>query len=317
MKEKKNNNWIFLTNKDYIVESKKIKKIYLKNINSSYLHRYIYEKTILKKVINIVKPDLILSLQNIGINTKYNQVLYIHQALPFQKNLINHVDSFMTFAKMKLMKRRLRTDINKAIRIIVQTNYMKDLIGNYNKNIIVSLPAFKFTDVQQHIESENFIYPTNSQKYKGLDNIINFARLLKKKNNHALIKLTLSGNENKSILKMAEIIKTENLNISFIGRQSKDKMKDLYKNNNLLFTSKVESLGLPLIEAAHYGCKIFAYDTKASREVLNNYENKVFFNDENISEKYEEFLNMNNKNIGKNIFGESIVNILQQQQLIN
>ena len=66
-------------------------------------------------------------------------------------------------------------------------------------------------------------------------------------------------------------------------------MNELYKLNNLLFCSQVESLGLPLMEAAHYGCKIFAYETDVTKEVLKIINSK-FFNKSNIESKYKEFL---------------------------
>ena len=61
-------------------------------------------------------------------------------------------------------------------------------------------------------------------------------------------------------------------------------------------------MGLPLIEAAHYGCKIFAYETDVTKEVLKIINSK-FFNKSNIESKYKEFLSFHPTTIGENING--------------
>ena len=316
VKNDENNQWIFLTNKEYVSQKSNIKRILVNNANKTFLHRFYFETFKIPNIINNIKPDLVLSLQNLGVKPKQNQILYIHQALPFQNKLWELSNNPITLVKMLLMKYKLIKDIKKSNHIIVQTNYMKKLIEKYNNNIIVNLPNFNFASPQTHKDTKDFLYPTNAQKYKGLNYIVDFARILKKNKQNVYINLTLIGNENKYIENIRKIINKEQLAIRFIGRQNSDEMNELYKLNNLLFTSQVESLGLPLIEAAHYGCKIFAYETDVTKEVLKNYKFKVFFNKSNIESKYKEFLSFPPTTIGENINGLNINGILRTNHII-
>ena len=61
-------------------------------------------------------------------------------------------------------------------------------------------------------------------------------------------------------------------NIEWIGYCNKKQIYDYYiKSDALVFPSKVESFGLPLIEAASFGKKIFAINKPYVKDVLGGY----------------------------------------------
>src|SRR5699024_884861 len=192
---------------------------------------------------------------------------------------------------MFILKKILIKHIKNANYIVVQTNYMKDLISKYNENIIVSTPKIYNNKRNSHISTTNLIYPLNAQVYKRFDLVLKIGRILKSFNKSYQIQLTLNGNENKSISSFKRQIKMENLNIKFIGKKTKNELKDLYKNNNLLFTSEVESLGLPILEAINFNCKILAYSRPFVEELTFNYKDIYLFNEDNINETVIEFIN--------------------------
>lgn len=286
------NKWIHITSGSSIGNDKNIVNIDLPWIKKSKVHRIIFEKFYLKRIIKNNNPDLIFSLQNLGVlNFKKQQILYVHQALPFTFNNLKIKLPIKDSIKMFILKKILIKHIKNANYIVVQTNYMKDLISKYNENIIVSTPKIYNNKRNSHISTTNLIYPLNAQVYKRFDLVLKIGRILKSFNKSYQIQLTLNGNENKSISSFKRQIKMENLNIKFIGKKTKNELKDLYKNNNLLFTSEVESLGLPILEAINFNCKILAYSRPFVEELTCNYKDIYLFNEDNINETVIEFIN--------------------------
>lgn len=286
------NKWIHITSGSSIGNDKNIVNIDLPWIKKSKVHRIIFEKFYLKRIIKNNNPDLIFSLQNLGVlNFKKQQILYVHQALPFTFNNLKVKLPIKDSIKMFILKKILIKHIKNANYIVVQTNYMKDLISKYNENIIVSTPKIYNNKRNSHISTTNLIYPLNAQVYKRFDLVLKIGRILKSFNKSYQIQLTLNGNENKSISSFKRQIKMENLNIKFIGKKTKNELKDLYKNNNLLFTSEVESLGLPILEAINFNCKILAYSRPFVEELTFNYKDIYLFNEDNINETVIEFIN--------------------------
>ena len=66
-------------------------------------------------------------------------------------------------------------------------------------------------------------------------------------------------------------------NIVYEGVLSYEQLLTLYKSAHaLLFPSYIESLGLPLIEAASFGIPIIASDLPFAHDVVGNYEGAQF-----------------------------------------
>ena len=65
--------------------------------------------------------------------------------------------------------------------------------------------------------------------------------------------------------------------VVFLGKLSYATTLSLYKSAAaLLFPSTIETLGLPLIEAASFGLPIIAADVEYAREVLEGYKGVVY-----------------------------------------
>jgi glycosyltransferase involved in cell wall biosynthesis len=71
----------------------------------------------------------------------------------------------------------------------------------------------------------------------------------------------------------------ENIEIISVGQIPHEDMYEWYsKMDALVFPSYIETLGLPLIEAASLGIPLIASDLPYSREVLNGYEGSKYVN---------------------------------------
>ncbi len=286
-----NNEWLHLTSRTPSGNDKNKSNIDIPWIKKSRIHRIVFEKIVLKRIIRDYNPDLILSAQNLGVaNYSKKQVLYVHQALPFTFNNLKIKLSYKDSLKMYVLKKLMIKHIKKADYIIVQTKYMKELIVKHNENIIISTPKIYTDKYNMHKSTENFIYPVNSQNYKRFDLVLKISRIFKKLNKQYKIYLTLQGNENKNISNLKKIVIDENLSILFIGKQTKKEIEELYKSCNLLFTSEVESLGLPILEAIYFNCKILALNTPVVQELTKNYKDVYLFNEINIESTVLKFI---------------------------
>ncbi|WP_419743907.1 glycosyltransferase [Macrococcoides bohemicum] len=314
----KDNTWLWITSDFDIKTKKNIYNLKLSFIKKNLFNRLIFEKFYAKKIVKDFKPDLILSLQNLGLgDLNIPQVLYIHQAIPFIDNKIVELDGIKKKIKMNIIKKLLNRDLKNAEYIIVQTKYMKNLLIEYNDKIVNILPSIFLDDPEEHCGSQNFIYPTNSEKYKNFNLIIKVAEELKAKKIPSTIFITLQGDENDNIKSVLKQVNKESLPIKFIGTQSKDSLKNLYRKNNLIFTSKVESLGLPLLEGMHYGCKILALETEFAKEVLENYDKKYLFTESSLSNKIKELFDSKKSTLGKNIESFSFLETIKKEKIID
>lgn len=221
-----------------------------------------------------------ISLHDISpnVNAK-NRIVYCHNPSPFYKGTIFDLlfdTKFYLFTKF--YKYLYKINIKKNNYIIVQQNWIKnDFKRLFNvKNVISCKPIINnenssFKYINENKLNNTFLYPTLPRTYKNVELIINASKLFNKKNYTVLI--TISRNEN-AYSKYLFFILKNSLNIKFIGRQTKDQMKNLYcKSSCVIFTSKIETWGLPLSEAISYNLPIICLDLPFSRETIGNYRN--------------------------------------------
>ena len=77
--------------------------------------------------------------------------------------------------------------------------------------------------------------------------------------------------------------------IIFQGKIPHEKLLEMYQSSvGLLFPSTIETLGLPLIEAARFGLPIIASDMDYAKEVLDGYEGVEFIPYNNYTEWAEQ-----------------------------
>ena len=287
------NEYIFLLSDNYLDETNNIKILCLKKYKK-WINRLIFDFFKGKKMVNEIKPDLILSLQNtIIFGVKNKQSLYVHQAIPFQK-----VKKFSLFKKKErklaviqiFIGFLIKKSIKKADNVIVQTNWMKSALireCKINKNkIIVQRPKISIISTNKGNNKKKgkciFFYPASGALYKNHIIIYKAVDILKGKNiNNFEILLTINGKNTD--------------NIKYLGKIERNVVINEYHNSILLFPSYIETFGLPLLEARECNSTIIASNTEFSHEILDNYDKAVFFNPFNSSELAEIMENEINK----------------------
>ncbi|WP_373079641.1 glycosyltransferase [Fusobacterium varium] len=277
--------------KKYETDKLKIIVITTQNFKDRIIWDFYGLKKFLKK--KDIIPDIFFSMQNTGVNLSENipQILYFHQALSITEMKWNFLkkEERLFWMYKNIYPIFIRIYLSRIKKIIVQTKWIKKNFSqkfNYNlKNIMVVEPNINLPDVSKIkiIPKEKFriFYPAMPLVYKNHEIIIEALGKLKKEKKDLANKLecifTFSEKENKRIDKLIKKYNLEDI-IKLVGKISYERVLEYYKSSDLMiFPSKLETLGLPLIEAKHFNLNILVIDLPYSREIIESYKNRIYF----------------------------------------
>lgn len=266
-----NHEWIFLLSDFHIEEEINLK---VKIIKNSKIRRLFFDDFIGSKIINKLNPDIILNFQNTYIEgAKAPQIIYLHQAIPFQREVNFNIfrrDEFKYAIIQKLLGKRIIGSVTKADKVIVQTEWMKKAVLNLtdieHNRVLVFPPHINIRKKRKLTSTYNnnlFFYPTGDEIYKNFEVIEDASNMIN--NLEFKVEVTIKR-------------KLNNKHIESIGMISRGEVFKKYQDSILLFPSKIETFGMPLAEAKEFNCIILASDTEFSREILEGYNNAYFFN---------------------------------------
>ena len=218
---------------------------------------------------NIDRFSSILCLANIPppIQTSIKTTIFFHNSLLL--NPLSHPISFksrvINFFKFNYIKFYNQNDYN----WIVQTELINKLLQenlNINSNNIFIYPIIKEESKPFSGKKgiNNFVYVSSEVSHKNHERLLkSFIEAANKTHRKITLHLTL----NKEVL--AEKRYPKNLKVIFRGTLSRDSVNELYNSCEFaIYPSLVESFGLPLIEAANYGCKVIASDLPYVHEII-------------------------------------------------
>ncbi|MDD3491792.1 MAG: glycosyltransferase [Candidatus Pacebacteria bacterium] len=245
-----------------------------------------------------IKADLLISLQNTGIryykNTK--QIAYIHQPLSFYQikrwKLFNKDERGLWFYQ-NIYKKIIQYGLRKDTHLVVQTETMKKAMQKQLKRddskIKVIKPSLEKIEIEK-IKTIDFgdnkfhiFYPAATFPYKNHEIIIEALRLLKNQEKNIyqnlVVHFTFEADKKARSTKLIKLINQKKVEDAIIleGQIPYDKALSLYKSSDLLvFPSYIESLGLPMIEAAMFGLPILVSSVDINKEVLQDYKGARF-----------------------------------------
>ncbi|GEL88995.1 glycosyltransferase [Pediococcus parvulus] len=289
VKNDSKNEWVFLLSGSYFEETDNVKILTFPEIKTNWLKRLTFEIITGKKVINLLKPDVYLSLQNtmtIGVASR-RKIVYLHQPLSYQREI-----SFSFFKKsernlavhQKIIGKFINWTLKKTQpEIIVQTGWMKreiirEKIATSTKVKIIKPKGFEREKSQKVKLTNSFFYPANIRSYKNHQVIFRAVKELNKieKQNFSVF---LTGEKNEFEKKYVSL-----KNVYFLGHISREEVFRRYAQSVLIFPSRMETFGLPLAEAKEVGTIIFAANLEYAHEVLGNYSNAYYFDAQNNSQ---------------------------------
>ncbi|EQB9977709.1 glycosyltransferase [Enterobacter hormaechei] len=268
--------------------------VYITNERKGWFKRIYWDwfgcKLFLKK--NNINVKKVISLQNSSLNIPYEQIIYLHQPIPFSeihsffKNI--SLDNLKLFLYKNFYSYFIFKFIDKSTVFVVQTDWMKNGVLKQCKNlspekIEVIKPDIKAfaSSLQDQLydkEENSLLYPATPLSYKNHMIILKAISLLKKTYGMHDIKFKVTFN--KGLYKNFDEYITHHAledNVEYLGVLSYTDLQKMYAKATLVvFPSYIESYGLPLIEAASLGKKIICSDLPYSRDVLSEYEGAIY-----------------------------------------
>ena len=239
-------------------------------------------------------PDAVVSLQNTGVKclNYLPQLIYYHQPLPFFKKDWNPIkrEERSKFLYKHFYLWFVKRSIGPKSKFVVQTRFIKEnlakKIGINESRVTICFPDVKIPDID-NINGYSFpqneiplVFPSLYSPHKSYSVLVKAMALLKKQTpqllNNVRVYITVDKEEAPELVKLIRKNRVEDL-FCFMGKLPYEITLSLYKTAKaLLFPSTIETLGLPLIEAAAFGLPVLAADVDYAHEVLEDYEG-VFF----------------------------------------
>lgn len=283
-----------------IVSDKKLFEVYdnvefieIKRYKQFILFKFYYEYINYYFISKKEEIDLWFSLNDCTPSVKAkNRVVYCHNATPFYRKTIN--DFFYptrAFLQSFYYELFFFINIKKNTFVVVQQKWIKKYFNTKfkipNTKIIISrylTPNPLVLPINENIKSNiyTFIYPTKAQPYKNIEVILDAIVILKQKGNFNFrVLLTIDSRENRYANKLYN--KYSHLKCVFwIGYVSKLELNKLYAESNcLIFSSKLETWGLPISEFKTYNKPILAVDLPYARETVGDFKLASFFDQNN------------------------------------
>jgi glycosyltransferase involved in cell wall biosynthesis len=251
----------------------------------SFIKRFWWDAFGLKKWLkqHNICPEIALSLQNTNfrLNKTCPNYVYYHQSIPlfpFKWNCLKKDERPLWFYK-NIYPFFVKLFINSQTEVFVQLNYIKDAFStkyNFPKDKIhVVFPKIEISSSDENKKDAinidknklNLFYPATLFFYKNHDILFKaFSMIDKKLSQKIALYLSVEFDFN-------TIYNFENIEIVSLGQIPRSEMFYWYTNvDALVFPSYIETLGLPLLEAASLGLPIVASDLSYAREVLEGYE---------------------------------------------
>lgn len=240
------------------------------------------------------KPDLIISLQNNGYKYIKNckQIVYYHQALPLYEGIYNPFNSterilfYYKNVYPYVMKSTWAKDTIFAVQTPVVKKRFSKTFGVPQERINIFFPDTEQIDASSvkpydwGDENYHFLFVGDGFKYRNQLSLIKAIRVLYQKNASLAERVrihVLSPKEHNSTI----IPTIENLglkdNFVFVGRVDYHILLSYYKSAQaLLLSSVIETVGLPLLEAAAFGIPVITSDMDFAQFVISAYRGASF-----------------------------------------
>ena len=269
-------NWVFVLSGDYVLPADNVTAKIYSWVKKSRLHRMYFDYFVAPKIVREESPDCVLSLQNINIPfVKTKRVTYVHQSIPFCNFKFCLKENPVEWLYQNVVSHFIYSSIRRSDLVVVQTKWMRTAVvektGIPEQRIMVIAPEVELVSGSSCAEeSKLFFYPAAYAPYKNHKLIISAVAILESAGvTDFEVLFTLSPEE------LPFEISTQR--IRCCGRMPYEQVLANYAKSVLLFPSLLETVGLPLMEAAAVGSPILAAQRLYACEVLEGYPNVLFF----------------------------------------
>ncbi|MFN7398568.1 MAG: glycosyltransferase [Sandaracinobacter sp.] len=270
-----------------VTQLKRTKAVIVAPRWGSWLGRIRFELWGLRRMEAGKAISLFLSLQGASARIDARMKgIYCHQPLIFADLPLKIAVRHPRFAAQRLIYDLLyRFAIGPHDWVIVQQQWMRDAMRSRygHRNIIVARPLPDAHVLERHRGSApgggrlQILAPAAAFPHKDVETIIAVAGLLRDARLDFELTLTIDPAEGGYAAELARLC-ADVPQIRLAGQLTRDEMTDAYRTHHLmLFTSRVESWGLPLSEGKAEGIGIVASDHPYAHEAVGTYDGVTFF----------------------------------------
>jgi len=265
-----------------------VRYIEFPDVKSSWLKRLRFEYYTLKSISKEMDADLWLSMHDMTPNvTAGRRVVYCHNPAPFYSLRLRDALMSWKFAAWVLLYGYLyRVNIRKNNYVIVQQNWMRrEFEHRYGlNNVVVAHPVSaaemvrtEAPDARAEDQKFRFFYPAYPRLFKNHELILDAIHILEKEGGFDCeVWLTLDAQTSpyaKSLVTRYRHLHS----VKWLGVLEHSAVLERYRHADcLLFPSKLETWGLPIMEFKTTGCPMIVADLPYARETVGSYKQVAF-----------------------------------------
>ena len=277
---------LLVSNKKLFPKDSRVRYIEFKKSKGNWLYRLYYEYIYFRSFSKKLGVDIWISLHDMTPNVVANKrYVYCHNASPFNKMKLNEAKyGWKYYLFSKFYKYLYKINIKKNTAVIVQQDWMREEFKKmfHIDNVIVARPSIPTVSAPISDESKDndnviFIAPSLPRYFKNFQVVCRAARLLGEKsiNNFEVI-ITVDGTENEYSKELVQEFGV-NKNIVFSGILPREELLKIYsKANCLVFMSKLETWGMPIIEFKPTGKPMILAELPYTHETIGDYNDVSF-----------------------------------------
>ncbi|MBQ0799699.1 MAG: glycosyltransferase [Porticoccaceae bacterium] len=269
-----------------LFSAERVRFIDFPDVKRSWLRRLYHEFFQLGKLSRELKPDVWFSLHDMSPRVQApRQVVYCHNPSPFYRPRLREALWEPKFFLFTLFYRYLyRINIHANTLVVVQQDWIRrEFQRMYGvDHVAVAHPVINESPRQNtRALSERpdvFFYPSLPRVFKNFEVLCEAAQILYRRLGDVFeVRLTLSGNESRYAAYLHRRYSTSPV-IRFIGLQNKEQMIQQYQEaSTVVFPSRLETWGLPISEAKHWGKTLLVADLPYAHETVGDYGKVIFF----------------------------------------
>ena len=208
-----------------------------------------------------------------------NTYLYFHNI--FLTNIVTSEFNLKRRIQFSVIKFYIKVFKKNITTIFCQSDLVKNSFKNtFNTNNVKVLPFYKcFPKSHTNNKIYDFCYVSNAEPHKNHILLLEALKILASKNIFPSIVFTVEKDKiynqrekfRKTLIKQIKYYKDKySLKITNLGKVNIDTVQRIYRESKcIIFPSKNESFGLPLLEAQEMDIDILPIDLPYVREVIN------------------------------------------------
>ncbi len=282
--------WYFIVGTEGFENSDNITIYNEKWALKTYIHRWYYNKVCVRKFVKEHNIKAIISLNTSIKGISIPSIISMHNVLPLYHCGAEVFDNKLDMIKQALRNTMMVSSWKRADYIIVPSKWIKESLQKEfsipEKKIFISPISTPEIEIMQKNDmgekiydgTIRFIYPSSGFPYKNHRVVVDAVKKLVVDGiEDFLVRFTGNVGNGATISEIRKEIHEYKLPIEFSGMISKEELAVAYKYGTLVFPSKIETDGFPLLESMACGGYIIASNSDYAVEALKDYDNYDLF----------------------------------------